>query len=767
MSELDENMENEQLANQAHGHVQTDEFGWRTWKSQQIRTMRGPEDFLSFDEIVGGTEGRWEDPDPPGGNEHAPVIDWKWPEEIWSDVALFKSGVNGDNASDIKQGAAGDCWFLAALSVVAMYPDTLRSIIVQHDWEKGIFCCRFYADDESERLVCVDARIPTNAGIAYGRRPCYVRSADAGELWPIIIEKAFAKVYGSFEKIEGGFTSAGFASILGRVERNYIQKIQADKNLADPEQLWDFVSNNLWENGFILGCSWVQVSTEEVEGRLGETRARQGLIGGHAYGVMGVWEIGTTRLLKFRNPWGNENEWRGAWCDGGDEWRDHPEVAEAVGYTPRPDGTFHMSLADFANNLRMLGAARAFDARPDVAWVPHDVPEEEEEEPGDLSEVLCEDGSLQFETSGPKKWRTWDEGEGARSGAVGEDQTTKLWTRVSGPGSLSFDWKTSCEQGHDGVLFVLDGRRLAVLTGEVDWEPRTFNIGPGRHELAWIYVKDRSGSDAADLAALANVRYAREGAAPGSQVQQNEPVFITSHRNQQLEDRDGALGLHDDLGGWQQWTFRPCGDGRFFITSHRGQQLEDRDGRVGLHPDTGDWQKWYLSDTGDGRFFLTSHRSQKLQDCNGGLALADNCGEWERWTIPIGVGSGGGGEGLGTQVQQNEPVFITSHRNQQLEDRDGALGLHDDLGGWQQWTFRPCGDGRFFITSHRGQQLEDRDGSLGLHPDTGDWQKWYVSDAGDGRFFLTSHRSQKLQDCNGGLALADNCGEWERWTIHI
>jgi len=29
---------------------------------------------------------------------------------------------------------------------------------------------------------------------------------------------------------------------------------------------------------------------------------------------------------------------------------------------------------------------------------------------------------------------------------------------------------------------------------------------------------------------------------------------ITSHRNQQLEDSDGTVGLSSDTGGWQQWS---------------------------------------------------------------------------------------------------------------------------------------------------------------------------------------------------------------------
>merc|ERR1719253_1277556 len=34
----------------------------------------------------------------------------------------------------------------------------------------------------------------------------------------------------------------------------------------------------------------------------------------------------------------------------------------------------------------------------------------------------------------------------------------------------------------------------------------------------------------------------------------DDKVFITSHRNQQLEDRSGAVGVHSDKGSYQKWT---------------------------------------------------------------------------------------------------------------------------------------------------------------------------------------------------------------------
>lgn len=34
---------------------------------------------------------------------------------------------------------------------------------------------------------------------------------------------------------------------------------------------------------------------------------------------------GKTPLLRIRNPWGNEQEWNGAWSDNSSEWRSIPE----------------------------------------------------------------------------------------------------------------------------------------------------------------------------------------------------------------------------------------------------------------------------------------------------------------------------------------------------------------------------------------------------------------------------------------------------------
>lgn len=56
----------------------------------------------------------------------------------------------------------------------------------------------------------------------------------------------------------------------------------------------------------------------------------------------------TLRLVRVRNPWGNEVMWNGAWSDKDRMWKEHPDVARAVGLEPAEDGAWWMSFEDFS-----------------------------------------------------------------------------------------------------------------------------------------------------------------------------------------------------------------------------------------------------------------------------------------------------------------------------------------------------------------------------------------------------------------------------------
>ena len=107
---------------------------------------------------------------------------------------------------DVKQGAIGDCYFAAGLTsvVFADNDNAIRDGMVRefHD-EKGNlshYVVRFYDAWGEPQDVEVDAQLVRRNG-----KPLYMRSADSKtyseEIWPGIVEKAYAKWHGNFEKI--------------------------------------------------------------------------------------------------------------------------------------------------------------------------------------------------------------------------------------------------------------------------------------------------------------------------------------------------------------------------------------------------------------------------------------------------------------------------------------------------------------------------------------------------------------------------------------
>ncbi len=61
------------------------------------------------------------------------------------------------------------------------------------------------------------------------------------------------------------------------------------------------------------------------------------------------------RLVRIRNPWGNEVEWRGAWSDNSYEWSAvSKEIKDALKYRKLADGEFWMSFDDFYRNFESI-----------------------------------------------------------------------------------------------------------------------------------------------------------------------------------------------------------------------------------------------------------------------------------------------------------------------------------------------------------------------------------------------------------------------------
>ncbi|XP_042207805.1 calpain-A-like isoform X3 [Homarus americanus] len=271
-------------------------------------------------------------------------FEWKRPHEITDEPQLF---IDGASRFDVKQGELGDCWLLAAVANLTLNKRLFYQIVPSDqgfgDNYAGIFHFRFWQYGRWVDVV-IDDRLPT----FYGRL-VFMHSEEKNEFWSALVEKAYAKLHGSYEALKGGTTCEAMEDFTGGVSEIY-DLTKAPPNLFN-------IMLKAYQRGSLMGCSI------EPDPNVVEARCDSGLVRGHAYSVTRIkfCEINTPRvtgkipLIRIRNPWGNEAEWQGAWSDQSPEWQFiPPEEKEEIGLTFEHDGEFWMSFKDFLTNFTMM-----------------------------------------------------------------------------------------------------------------------------------------------------------------------------------------------------------------------------------------------------------------------------------------------------------------------------------------------------------------------------------------------------------------------------
>uniref|UniRef100_A0A7N9B088 Calpain 9 n=1 Tax=Mastacembelus armatus TaxID=205130 RepID=A0A7N9B088_9TELE len=285
----------------------------------------------------------FEDPDFPAKDsslffsESVPVnVEWKRPKEICSDPKFI---VGGADRTDICQGQLGDCWLLAAIASLTLKPETMARVVppdqeFDHRYA-GIFHFQFWQHNRWLEVV-VDDRLPT-----VRNKLIMLHSASYNEFWSALMEKAYAKLNGSYEALKGGSTMEAMEDFTGGVGEMYETK-------NAPGNLFSIMKKAL-DRGSMMGCSIDITSSAESE-----AKTTTGLVKGHAYSITGMEEVNyrgqTVQLIRIRNPWG-QVEWNGPWSDNSREWN-YIDKSEQIRLQQNStdDGEFWMQFEDFKRN---------------------------------------------------------------------------------------------------------------------------------------------------------------------------------------------------------------------------------------------------------------------------------------------------------------------------------------------------------------------------------------------------------------------------------
>lgn len=146
---------------------------------------------------------------------------------------------------DLRQGAIGDCYLVAAMQALGRHDPAALADLVRPN-PNGTFTVTF---GDGERVV-VSADLPTHPDedrVAFARRADGADGADGGrELWPMLVEKAVAQRAGGWAAIVGGSQSEAIERLTGR-RSGWIDR--GDVSVADLADRMD--------EGQILGLSTI------------------------------------------------------------------------------------------------------------------------------------------------------------------------------------------------------------------------------------------------------------------------------------------------------------------------------------------------------------------------------------------------------------------------------------------------------------------------------------------------------------------------------
>uniref|UniRef100_A0A4W5PZW8 Calpain 9 n=1 Tax=Hucho hucho TaxID=62062 RepID=A0A4W5PZW8_9TELE len=285
----------------------------------------------------------FEDPDFPACDsslyfsQSVPInFEWKRPRELCENPEFI---VGGADRTDICQGALGDCWLLAAIASLTLHKETLARVVPNDQGfdrsYAGIFHFQFWQHNRWLDVV-VDDRLP-----AVRNRLVLLHSASNNEFWSALLEKAYAKLNGSYESLKGGSTLEAMEDFTGGVGETYETK-------SAPTDLFN-IMKKAYDRGSMMGCSIDITSSAESE-----AQTASGLVKGHAYSITGLEEVNyrgkKVKLIRIRNPWG-QVEWNGAWSDESREWNviDSSEKQRIL-QNSMDDGEFWMEFEDFKAN---------------------------------------------------------------------------------------------------------------------------------------------------------------------------------------------------------------------------------------------------------------------------------------------------------------------------------------------------------------------------------------------------------------------------------
>eukprot|EP00667_Euglena_gracilis_P023452 EG_transcript_26494 len=245
-----------------------------------------------------------------------------------------------------RPGRLADGWLVGAMAVLACRPALLRRVFCASYPELGVYQLQLFKAGQPI-LVTVDDHIPCDLE----GMPLFAHCEDAMQPWAMLLEKAYAKLHGSYDRLALGSSAQALEDLTGGQCTNLtLHTLPVARQLYDDGALWGQLEEATAADSDTLVAASYRAPTALLQKA---SIFGSGVTPNRLYHVATVRQLDRWTLAQLRDPW-RQAVWTGRFSVGAAEWT--AETRAALGHTAEAEaaGVMWVTLEDLATFFNRL-----------------------------------------------------------------------------------------------------------------------------------------------------------------------------------------------------------------------------------------------------------------------------------------------------------------------------------------------------------------------------------------------------------------------------
>lgn len=260
------------------------------------------------------------------------LYEWHKLTEVDSNYSILSNPGPLSLINDVIQGEIGNCYFISALKYLSEVPKRISNIF-QNQNQSGkanLFEVIVFINGLPSHII-VDNYFPMiESNLVFSRL-----NSTTNNIWPLILEKVWAKCNSSYEDTIFGCIADAFEFLTPAPIRKFYHDIKYD-------YLYEKISQAI-DSGYIVCCDMKSINDNILLNKMG-------VISNHAYKIIAHGELvdpkgNQIKLLKIYNEFVTTS-WNGNWSPYSLKWTS--EYKKTLKYDPDSEkNTYWMNLNDY------------------------------------------------------------------------------------------------------------------------------------------------------------------------------------------------------------------------------------------------------------------------------------------------------------------------------------------------------------------------------------------------------------------------------------